>query len=395
MSVSLQLPRARSLPILAYRFLGAGARFLLAVVLAGSPWLFGAWEMWWFWGFTALLMLATLLLGVRLCLRPWVPAPAPLAPALRLLPWWIPFLGYAAVRACQADVYMDAERSFLLFLTPLLLAVLLLAGCTSRQRLALLRLVLLNLFLLGVYGLINHYVCQSRFVLWEPGYPQYVVEQRATGSYYCPDHFAGIMELALALGLGLLLARGRATVAWRLVAAATVAVALVAVVLSKSRGGGIAVAALLLAALGAGFAQWPRALRWYARILVCAAGVLAIVGAAWAGVGAGYARRFATEFRVTADAGVSGAVAAARPSYLPALARKFAETPRGRMYAAAWRAWRTAPWCGIGPGMHQNLWQHFAPSADGDRATNRWPHPSPHTHSDSRWGRPTSGVPRH
>jgi len=28
---------------------------------------------------------------------------------------------------------------------------------------------------------------------------------------------------------------------------------------------------------------------------------------------------------------------------------------------------------GIGPGMHQNLWPHFAPSPDGDRELGIWP----------------------
>jgi O-antigen ligase len=53
-----------------------------------------------------------------------------------------------------------------------------------------------------------------------------------------------------------------------------------------------------------------------------------------------------------------------------------------QMAAAALRAWKTAPWFGIGPGMHQNLWPHFAATPDGDRATRRWPtHPNFAYHS--------------
>ena len=48
-------------------------------------------------------------------------------------------------------------------------------------------------------------------------------------------------------------------------------------------------------------------------------------------------------------------------------------TCRGRMYAGAARAWWSAPCFGIGPGMHQHLWPHFAPSPDGDRELGIWP----------------------
>ena len=43
------------------------------------------------------------------------------------------FLVYALVRAIQADVAMDAERSFLLFFTPLLVAIQILFGFTERR----------------------------------------------------------------------------------------------------------------------------------------------------------------------------------------------------------------------------------------------------------------------
>jgi O-antigen ligase len=46
---------------------------------------------------------------------------------------------------------------------------------------------------------------------------------------------------------------------------------------------------------------------------------------------------------------------------------------RYQMAAGALRAWATAPVLGIGPGMHQHLWPHFAASTDGDRAAGRWP----------------------
>jgi len=55
---------------------------------------------------------------------------------------------------------------------------------------------------------------------------------------------------------------------------------------------------------------------------------------------------------------------------------------RPQMYAAALRAWRTKPWTGIGPGMHQNLWPHFAATPDGNPEKGIWPsYPNNHFHS--------------
>jgi O-antigen ligase len=59
--------------------------------------------------------------------------------------------------------------------------------------------------------------------------------------------------------------------------------------------------------------------------------------------------------------------------WLSKLENGFSVTCRGRMWGAAARAWQTNRIFGIGPGMHQNLWPHFAPSTDGDRQNAAWP----------------------
>jgi O-antigen ligase len=46
---------------------------------------------------------------------------------------------------------------------------------------------------------------------------------------------------------------------------------------------------------------------------------------------------------------------------------------RGQMISGALRAWKEKPLFGICPGMHQNLWPHFAASPDGDRERAIWP----------------------
>ena len=243
---------------------------------------------------------------------------------------------------------MDAERSFLLQLTPVLLGAVIVFGFTGRQLSILIALLLLNFMLLGLYGISNHYLTGNATVLWMPGFLKYQEGyHRATGSYYCPDHFAGLMELALAAALALLLARG-IPAPWKGAAALLAVTAVWGIWLSRSRGGGLVLVLLVLLALGWGLAQWPPAVRWRIRAatgvaLAALLGVLAVCGGH-------YVERFK-----------------AYPW------RQIESSDRYLMAAAALRAWRTAPVFGIGPGMHQNLWPHFAASSDGDQKQGIWP----------------------
>jgi len=328
--------------------------------------------MWWRWGFTSLIVLATLISAVRL----FVAGAAALrigqtgarlaaGRARRMLPVFaiVPFLIYAAVRCLQAGVCMDAEKSFLLFLLPVIVGAHIVFGFTRRQARLLFLLLAVDLFLLGSYGLVNHAWTDSRLVLWAEGYPQYTSEVRATGTYFCPDHFAGIMELALCVGLGVLLARETPR-SWKLGALALCGVAFAGVLLSKSRGGGLAVVVIGISALTWGFHQWPRAVRWCARVgIVSVAAALLVL---FVQLGGDYVERFGSYFRV-------GSAADDGTPRLQALAEALSRTARGRMYGGAVRAWRTAPVWGIGPGMHQNLWPHFAATGDGDRSAGKWP----------------------
>ena len=345
---------------------------LVSVAILVGPWFFGGWEMWWRWGFTSVIALATLVSGVRLVLAGGMALGqdghagerfkgrtrlflCPLA--------FAPFLVYAAVRCLQAGVPVDAEKSFLLFLLPVVIGLHVVFGFSRRQVRLLFLLLAVDLFLLGAYGLVNHAWTGSRLVLWVPGYAQYTAEQRATGTYFCPDHFAGIMELAFCLGISALLVREK-TRPWRLGGLALCAVALAGVVLSKSRGGGMAMLVIGAAGLIWGFHQWSRSVRWFARAgLTAFAAVLLVLFMQFGGE---YLRRFGSYF-------VAGDRPGSETPRLRVLADKLSQTPRGRMYGAAVRAWRTSPVWGIGPGMHQNLWPHFAATDDGDREAGKWP----------------------
>lgn len=323
---------------------------LITLVALAAPWLFGAWETWWFWPFVGSLFAAAACFCGRLmlCARigsGHVEFSRPVKAAL----WaYLPFLLYALIRALQAEVHLNAERSFLLHLTPVLLALMIAMGMSGDWRRRLLILLLINLALLGTYGILNHFLAGNSHVLWRPAFPQYQQGyHRATGSYFCPDHFAGLMEVALGLALALLMIR-TATGRERLAAAGLGVIAALGIFLSRSRGGGLVTLLVIVTALWLLTQSWPRKARWAFRgigILVVVGGVAMLV---WAG--GHYVQRF---------------------KQYPW--RQLEQSDRYQMSAAALRAWRTAPWLGVGPGMHPNLWPHFAPSADGDRLKGIWP----------------------
>jgi putative inorganic carbon (HCO3(-)) transporter len=323
---------------------------LLMAIWIGATWLFGAWDFWWFWPFAGLVFAAAGGLGLRMILN--TPGSAnPLAYsrlAARVAAAAAPFLLYAVVRAVQADVWMDAERSLLLHLTAFLIVIIVLLATTPQQQQRGTTIITVSLALIGLYGVINHFAFHNTHVLWMPGFAQYQSgHDRATGTYFCPDHFAGLMEIALGLGLATLLSRS-ASKGSRLAAGGLILLSLAAIVLSKSRGAGVVVPIMLAVALWLAPSPLPAARRWLWRI-----GALAALAAAIAGfilAGGSYVERFRA---------------------YPWRALEYSD--RFQMSAAAFRGWQSAPLFGIGPGMHQNLWPHFAATADGDRAKGLWP----------------------
>jgi len=351
----------------------SGCGFALAcLAVTMAPWLFGAWEMWWFWPFAVCIFASALCFGLRLILAALTGDSSGVACCLggrsRLLVLLVlsglPFLVYAFVRFLQAAVFMDAQRSFLLFFLPFLLGVQVLFGFSRRQRDLLYVLLLADLLALGAYGLANHAITGSEYVMWAPSYSLYVESHRASGSLFCPNHFSGIMEVAFGLGLALLLDRARVR-GWRAFGFLLMGVAAAGVLLSKSRGGGMAVVAVCAAAMVLAFGQWPPVVRWRWRALASA--IFALVVTVLACTENSYKRRFKAYFRWQGNEAETMVEAGQR------VKRHLLATSRGRMISAALRAWRTSPTVGIGPGMHQNLWPHFAPTPDGDRARGLWP----------------------
>ncbi|MCK5849395.1 MAG: O-antigen ligase family protein [Kiritimatiellae bacterium] len=346
----------------------AGCVFLCISVLVG-PWLFGAWEMWWFWPLTTCIFFSILFLAVRIIFKPDVDdyehePHYDRKKVIFCILAFIPFLVYALVRALQAEVFMDAERSFLLFFTSFLVGIQVLLGLNRKQLHLVYVLILINLACLGSYGLINHFYHNNTMVMWLPGYPQYIREVRATGSYFCPDHFAGIMELTLCLCLGVILDRNIKKF-WKVLAIGLAILAVSGVVLSRSRGGGATVLVIFVAALVWGFSQWETKARWLFRIGATAILLLSLV--VFCVSGQAYVKRFTQWF------GWEQAKGKPFVEMKAEVMLRATESSRGRMFAGAYRAWDSSRAFGIGPGMHQNLWPHFSASRDGDREFGVWP----------------------
>ncbi|HAS83148.1 MAG TPA: hypothetical protein DCS43_10875 [Verrucomicrobia bacterium] len=334
---------------------------LLAAVAGLGPWLFGAWEMWWFWPFAGMLAMAVAVAGL-LVLLGGVPSSA-------INPWRVrgllvlPFLAYAIWSGWQSPVFMDAERAVLLHLSGVTVAVLVAICLNPIQQAWLFKFLFCSLAAMAGYGVVNHLVWESRLVLWMPRYDQYA--GRATGCYYCPDHFSGAMELLFCISAGILLDRASRGWFWRSLASVAGVLAVVGVLLSKSRGGGATLVVLCGVILVWGFVQWPPQVRWSWR-LVMVSGSLLMLGAALMCYPI-YGTRFVTY------GGLHLVNSTQAQPVKEQIIYKLQRTCRGRMFAGAWRAWKQSPWQGIGAGMHQHLWPQVAASTDGDRDGCVWP----------------------
>jgi O-antigen ligase len=351
---------------------------ILGLVTVIGPWMFGAWEMWWFWGFAMLICLSLLITGMQLIIQN-PKAPHLFAGQVRLpLLAALPFLAYALISWWHADVFMSAERSVLLYLSGGAVAFSIAYGLRRQQQSLLLKIIFANLLAIGAYGIINHLAWKSTHVLWARRYPQYA--GRALGTYFCPDHFAGIMEIMLCIALAMLVARR--TALWlRLAALLAGCGALVAIALTLSRGGLLTLPIIFGGIFIWGFAQWPAYIRRSLRIIAIASGLLLVMVLVYSGgrhierltsYGGHWGQNLATKTNADKTSETNSLTTPLKQNtkhILTALSR----TSRGRMYGGAWRAWQSSPWLGIGAGMHQNLWPHFAATNDGNREKGIWP----------------------
>ncbi len=333
-----------------------GVLFLVGCL---APWFFGTWEMWWFWPFTAVLAMGCVLAGIALFLGEGrFPSRA-----VWCLVLCLPFCVYILLRWWLGDVvYLDAERAVLLHLTGVFVAALVVFWLRDFQLPWLFWGLFGSLLAMAVYGILNHWVAESRHVLWAPRYEQYA--GRATGPYFCPNHFAGAMELLIFMGLGLLLDRA-SCVRNRWMGGLAVVLGCMGAVMSLSRGSGLTLVVVFVLLMIVGFYQWPVSVRYGWRAVFVFGGLFVVISAI--ALAHGYRDRYVTY------GGLRYVSSEQEEKVVAQVTTRLLRTSRGRMFTGAWLAWQTAPWLGTGPGMHRNLWPAFAHSGDGDREAGVWP----------------------
>ncbi|MBR1609417.1 MAG: O-antigen ligase family protein, partial [Kiritimatiellae bacterium] len=278
----------------------------------------------------------------------------------------VPFLAWAAVRAFRPSapgfplVAVEAERSVLLFLLPVLLALTFAVSSGPRFRRVFPRLFLADAVAVCACALWYHFTTDDLRILWMPGMPY---TGRASAPFWCPNHFVdyafwgGFVALSAALAprVGFLRRAGLLLV---------FAFCSAAAFFSLSRGGIVSAAAgclLVLPFLGlSGRRPWLRAV--FALTVFC--------GVAGAALAVRYTdnpvmRRVEKEglWKVWKDAKTPSDLLEDAPRLL---ARNF---NRGQYISAALRAWRSNPDEGIGPGQHTHRWAQFEPTDEGVRPT--------------------------
>lgn len=348
----------------------------VSAVLLLSPWTFSSWEMWWFWPMVAVLFLACFFSGTAVLLPIFFGAPHhshrhssghSLPPALCLTVLFIPFLLYAFVRAGYASapgsplVAMEAERSLLLFTTPILLGLILFFSSTPARRRFLVPALLVNTAVQAVYGLTSFFVFGGKRVLWVEDL--YFLEKgnRLLGSFYCANYFSAFMNIALCVFLAILLCSSISKRA-KILSALAIPLLLAANFFTLSRGGigslvlGLGLAIPLVAFRGRRL--WVRLVAPVLMLLLLGTAILAI-------------RYTDNPFMQRAERHplwIAWMKSESVSDYLPKIHDAFwYQFDRGTYIDSALRAWRTNPAWGIGPGQHSNRWQQFAPTDDGVR----------------------------
>lgn len=232
-------------------FHAAAFWFVGAVVLL-SPVFFASTEPWWFWPMAALLSFGCLFCGAATLVESSFlragdsPVHRRRIPARAFVAWGAcaPFLVYAFVRAQFPSapgfplVERETTRSLLLFFTPVAISLVVVLSGRRRGRALLLRLFLLEAFVLSAYGLWNLFHSNDANVLWvvPDDFYDFTYAGRLSSTFFCPNNFSGWLDVAICVLLGGALAPGgRRRDRWLCAAGA---LALLPVnVLTLSRGG--------------------------------------------------------------------------------------------------------------------------------------------------------------
>ncbi|HOX02842.1 MAG TPA: O-antigen ligase family protein [Candidatus Paceibacterota bacterium] len=298
---------------------------LILAILVFGPLALGAVQTWSFLAVEGLAILAAWGGLARL----W------LAPRDRLL--WTPvawgaafFIVYALIRYATADIEYVARQELVRVLVYGLIFLTVLQRLHRQEsvRSILMALVFLGLAL-ALYALFQ-YVTQSPRV-WHLVKPEQYLG-RGSGTYICPNHLAGFLEMTLPLALGLVFL-GRVSVVTRILVGYAALVMAAGLGVTVSRGGWLAMGlALLVFALV--LTRSP-GLRWPAWIMVAVLGIGAIL----------FARQVFARQNQWRHMIVGGQI----------------EEIRFRIWRPALQIWWRHPLWGAGPGHFDSRFREFRP----------------------------------
>jgi len=281
-------------------------------------------------GFLVLLGLTVMLVVLWLA-RLWI------KPSLHLLwppvCWWVLAWGaYAMARYWAADVEYPAR----LELGRILLYTLLFLVCvTSLYRQGASRAVVYGLTLVAVIesGWAVYQFVTRAGSIWGLERPE-VYLNRGSGTYLCPNHLAGFLEMILPMSLAYAVA-GRGRIVTRLVLGYAALVITAGIAFSLSRAGWLAAATGLLLLL----MLLARTARQWLALGISVATVLA-VGLVL------YLRSPSMQLRVE---DLRGPIAA------------FKTDVRYGLYQAAFKMWQDHPWFGVGPAHYDVRFRAYRP----------------------------------
>jgi O-antigen ligase len=264
--------------------------------------------------FVVLWWLILIALGLWIA-RIWI------APRFRFL-WppicWaiIPFVAYAIWRWRTADIEFAAREEVTQIVLAALLFILVVNNLYGQESVRVLTfgLVFLAMFV-AMYA--AYQWMRSSETVW--GFSRSAAyAQRASGSFICPNHLAGFLEMILPLGIALSVS-GRVKAVVRICTSYASLVIVVGMAGAQSRGGWIATAAAL--AMLVLFMLRTKGQYWIALGLL-----IAVTGTGyWL-----YSRSVAKRVQETELSGHGREI-------------------RLRLWGSAWQMWKTQPWWGIGP----------------------------------------------
>jgi O-antigen ligase len=240
----------------------------------------------------------------------------------------LPFVAYAVWRYRVADVEYIARQEFIQVVMAAVIFLIIVNNLYGQSELRILTssLVILGM-LVAMYGIYQWLTGgQKVWGLMRPGY-----EGRGSGSFVCPNHLAGFLEMICPLAITFMVLRGFGAVA-RICFAYAAFVMLVGIATTESRGGWVAIGTAL-AVLAAVLIR-KQNYRWTALALLL---VLGVTGA-WL-----YPRSLEQRMPHVISYPEAGDV-------------------RVRIWESARKMWLDHPWTGVGPAHFDYRYRNYRPA---------------------------------